>query len=139
MLVLEHVPVTSKALLEGTVGAVVVCTPVALGQLLSLSPLHDTHGFLPWLAVVVVVASAEELFLRGALHDAATRWAGPWAAVTLGAVCFALLHVPLYGWHVLPLDTTVGLVLGSLRLSSGTPAAPAVTHILADVAGWFLR
>jgi len=47
--------------------------------------------------------------------------------------------VPLYGWHVLPLDLAVGVVLGGLRQATGTAAAPAITHVLADVAGWFLR
>jgi len=60
-------------------------------------------------------------------------------AIVVGAVCFALLHVPLYGWHVLPLDLAVGLVLGGLRQATGTPAAPAVTHVGADLVGWFLR
>ncbi|MCU1587768.1 MAG: hypothetical protein JWN31_1261, partial [Frankiales bacterium] len=39
----------------------------------------------------------------------------------------------------LPLDLAVGLVLGGLRQQTGTPAAPAVTHVGADFAGWFLR
>lgn len=134
-----RVPLGWRPLGTGLIGAAIVCAPVALGRLASLAPLHDTHGFASWLAVVTVVASAEELFLRGALYDATARLAGPAAAVVVGAVCFALLHVPLYGWHVLPLDLAVGLVLGGLRQSTGTPAAPAVTHVLADVAGWFLR
>ena len=134
-----RVPVSARAVLAGVAGAAVVCAPVALGHLASLRPLHGTDGFLPWVAVVTVVAGAEELFLRGTLYDATHRLAGSPAAVALGAICFALLHVPLYGWHVLPLDFAVGLVLGGLRHATGTPAAPAVTHVLADVAGWFLR
>jgi hypothetical protein len=35
----------------------------------------------------------------------------------------------------------VGLrvVLGGLRQGSGTPLAPAITHVGADIVGWFLR
>jgi hypothetical protein len=131
-----RVPVTRRALALGLLGILVVCLPVGLGHLVALKPLHGTDGFLPWALAVTVVAAAEELFLRGALFDAVGR---PWPAVALGAVLFALLHVPLYGWHVVPLDLAVGVVLGGLRVEAGTPAAPAVTHVGADLVGWFLR
>lgn len=134
-----RIPVGRAALVAGLVGSVVVCAPVALGALVTLRPLHDATGFLPWAAAVTVVATAEEVFLRGALYDAVDSLAGAVPAVVVAAVCFALLHVPLYGWHVLPLDLAVGLVLGGLRQATGTPAAPAVTHVGADLAGWFLR
>lgn len=134
-----RVPVSRNAVLAGLAGAAVVCTPVGLQQLLTFRPVHGTEGFARWAAVVVVVATAEEVFLRGALYDAVEDLAGAPAAVGVGAVCFALLHVPLYGWHVLPLDLAVGVVLGGLRQGTGTPAAPAVTHVGADLVGWFLR
>jgi membrane protease YdiL (CAAX protease family) len=134
-----RVPVTRRALALGLLGIVVVCLPVGLEQLVTVRPLRGTTGLLPWAAAVTVVASAEEVFLRGALHDAvAARWPVPFA-VGVGAVCFALLHVPLYGWHVVPLDLAVGVVLGGLRAEAGTPFAPAVTHVGADLVGWFLR
>ena len=131
--------VTPRVLPIGLVGAAVICAPVLLRQLLSGRPLHNAAGFSSWAVVVVVVATAEELFLRGALYDAVNDLAGTPAAVAVGAICFAALHVPLYGWHVLPLDLAVGVVLGGLRQLSGTPAAPAVAHVSADIAGWFLR
>ena len=65
--------------------------------------------------------------------------AGLARALGVAAVAFALLHVPLYGWSVLPLDLAVGVVLGLLRSWSGTAAAPAVTHVVADLVGWFVR
>jgi membrane protease YdiL (CAAX protease family) len=131
-----RVPVSRGAVGLGLLGIVIVCLPVGLGQLVAVRPLHGTTGFLPWALAVVVVAGAEEVFLRGTLYDAI---AVPWVAVVVGAVLFALLHVPLYGWHVVPLDLAVGLVLGGLRAESGTPAAPAITHVGADLVGWFLR
>lgn len=134
-----RVRLSRSAALAGLVGAAVVCAPVAFGALLTLRPLHGSSGFAPWAAAVVVVATAEELFLRGALYDAVEQLGGAVVAVAVGAVCFALLHVPLYGWHVLPLDLAVGIVLGGLRQVTGTPAAPAVAHVGADLAGWFLR
>jgi membrane protease YdiL (CAAX protease family) len=134
-----RVPVTRRALALGLAGLALVCFPVALEHLLTFRPVHGTDGFVMWALVVTVVAGAEEVFLRGTLYDAVTRWRSEGWAIVIGAVCFALLHVPMYGWHVLPLDLAVGLVLGGLRQQSGTPAAPAVTHIGADFVGWFLR
>lgn len=134
-----RVPVSRRALLVGLAGTALVCAPVGLQHLLTARPVHGTEGFAAWAAVVVVVATAEEVFLRGSLYDAVEQLGGAGPAVLVGAVCFALLHVPLYGWHVLPLDLAVGVVLGGLRQGTGTPAAPAVTHVGADLVGWFLR
>ncbi len=134
-----RVPVSRRALVIGLAGVALVCAPVGLEHLLTTRPVHDGHGFVGWALAVTVVATAEEVFLRGALYDAASAVWGVPAAVVLGAVCFALLHVPLYGWHVVPLDLAVGIVLGGLRQGAGTPAAPAVTHVGADLVGFFLR
>lgn len=134
-----RVPLSWQAVGLGVLGVAVVCLPVGLEQLVSLRAIRGTTGLLPWAAAVVVVATAEEVFLRGALFDAVAARAPAWVAVGVGAACFALLHVPLYGWHVLPLDLAVGVVLGGLRVEAGTPLAPAVTHVGADLVGWFLR
>ena len=134
-----RVPVSARALAIGAAGLVLVCAPVAVDHVFTARPVAGTHGFLPWAAAVVVVASAEEVFLRGTLYDAVEGVWGAGAAIVLGAVCFTALHVPLYGWHVVPLDIAVGLVLGGLRQGAGTPFAPAVTHVGADLVGWFLR
>ncbi len=124
----------------GLVGSALICGPAAVSHLTSGTVGgHPLTGFPQWVAVVAVVACAEELFLRGTLFGAAEDLAGAGPAVGLCAVVFALLHVPLYGWHVLPLDTAVGVVLGGLRVWSRTWVAPAVAHVTADVAGWFLR
>ena len=131
-----RVPVTGPAIGAGLVGAAVLCVPVLIGW----EPrLPVTEGFARWALVVSVVAVAEEVFLRGALYDAVEDVRGDNAAIAVGAVLFALLHVPLYGWHVVPLDLAVGVLLGELRRTSGTAAAPAVTHVGADLAAWFLR
>lgn len=129
-------PVTRRAVALGLLGTAIICLPVGLGHLVALKPLHDADGFVPWALAVTVVAGAEEVFLRGTLFDAirSERW-----AVVVGAVLFGLLHVPLYGWHVVPLDVAVGLVLGGLRVEAGTPTAPGIAHVGADLVGWFLR
>lgn len=131
------VPVSWRAVGVGLAGAALLSVPVAL--LRGSAPVHGVSGFGSWAVVVAVVATAEEVFLRGALYDAVLAARSERAALAVGAVAFALLHVPLYGWHVVPLDLAVGVLLGELRRTSGTPAAPAVTHVGADLAAWFLR
>ncbi len=121
----------------GLGAAALLCLPVVLTR--GDQPLYDGNGFARWALVVTVVAVAEELFLRGALYDAVAGRAGENAAIAVGAVAFALLHVPLYGWQVLALDLVVGLIFGELRRRTGTAAAPAVAHVGADLAAWFLR
>ena len=94
--------------------------------------------FLPWAVIIVGVAVAEEAILRGALFDRVLRIGGAPLAVLVTTIAFALLHVPLYGWHVVPLDLAVGLVLGGLRVATGGFAASAAAHAVADVATWWL-
>ena len=96
------------------------------------------HSFPTWAVLTAFVAGAEEAFLRGAVFDAVQRRHSADAAVVVAAIAFAALHVPLYGWHVVPLDFAVGLVLGATRLVAGTWTAPAIAHIGADFGGWWL-
>ena len=127
--------VTFRALGWGLAGAVALVA----GPLGRPGPhLSGRSGLLPWALGIALVVGAEEAFLRGALWRACEGWAGPAAALGLTSVAFALMHVPVYGWRAIPLDALVGLVLGGLRLASGSVAAPAVAHLVADWAGWWL-
>jgi membrane protease YdiL (CAAX protease family) len=94
--------------------------------------------FVPWALITIVVASAEEGVLRGALFDRIERIGGLPLAVAVTTLAFALMHVPLYGWHVVPLDLAVGLVLAGLRIGTRGLAAPAAAHVVADLATWWL-
>ena len=123
----------------GVIGAVVLCVPAALRHAMDGTLGWSAHGYLPWAVAVVAVASAEEALLRGSLYRAVDQRAGAVAAIALTSVAFALLHVPLYGWAVVPLDLAVGVWLGVLRAVTGSAVAPAVAHSLADLAGWWLR
>jgi membrane protease YdiL (CAAX protease family) len=123
----------------GIGGAIVLCLPPMIH--------HVAHPGVPgpadllpaWASVVTLVAVAEELLLRGALYEALLRWRGQHTAIAVTAVAFAALHIPLYGWAVVPLDLAVGVFLGALRAMAGSVSAPALTHTLADLAGWWLR
>jgi membrane protease YdiL (CAAX protease family) len=103
-----------------------------------VEPPLPISSFPVWALTVVLVAGSEEVLLRGALFDACLTLAGPAAAVVVTSMAFAVIHVPLYGVAALPLDLAVGMWLGSLRLLSGSVAAPATAHILADLVGWWL-
>ena len=101
-------------------------------------PFQPAASFLPWAAVTVLVATAEEVVLRGVLFHALDEASGTSIALAATSVAFALLHVPLYGWHVVPLDLGVGLCLGGLRVLTGGVAAPAIAHAVADLATWWI-
>lgn len=128
-----------RSLALGVLGAGVLVAPVLVSHAVTGRPLvHPGAGYAGWALATAVVATAEEAFLRGALFSALLRLRGDALAVVGAAVAFAALHVPLYGWRVLPLDLAVGLGLGALRLVSGGWAAPALAHTGADLAGWWL-
>lgn len=119
--------------------AAVLCIPPLLERIFH-GGVDEPAGALPvWAAVVTLVAVAEELLLRGAVFEAVLQWRGECEAVMITAVAFALLHVPVYGWHVALLDFAVGVILGVLRVVAGSVSAPAFAHVLADLAGWWLR
>lgn len=94
--------------------------------------------FLVWAAITTVVAAAEEGILRGVLFDRIRVARGVVAAIALTTIAFALIHVPVYGWHVVPLDLAVGLGFAGLRLSTRSVLAPATAHAVADLATWWL-
>ncbi|MEO8273254.1 MAG: CPBP family intramembrane glutamic endopeptidase, partial [Chloroflexota bacterium] len=111
----------------------------AIGGLTILPGLgRPAAPFLPWAVITIVVASAEEALLRGRLFTAVQRAGGITAAVLVTALAFALMHVPLYGWTVVPLDLAVGIALGGLRLATRGVVAPAAAHAVADLATWWL-
>lgn len=128
--------ITVRGAAAGVMGGAVLVVPVLLAHGLGTTP--PAGNYLRWAGATAVVAGAEEAYLRGALYDAVRHAHGVDAAIIVGAVAFAALHVPLYGWHAAPLDLAVGLILGGLRATTGTWTAPAIAHIGADLVGWWL-
>jgi len=127
-----------SSVVAGAFGGAVLVGLVIATRSAEIPGLAPATGFGPWLAVTILVATAEELVLRGALFDAIDASLGTLEAVVLTTAVFALMHVPLYGWHVVPLDLGVGLWLAGLRLATGGIAAPAIAHTIADLATWWL-
>jgi membrane protease YdiL (CAAX protease family) len=119
------------------VGLALVVLALLIGRD-QLPVLRPAVPFLPWLAVTGLVATAEEVALRGALFDATERIGGPAVAILVTSLAFAIMHVPFYGPHVLLLDLGVGLALSGLRLLTGGVRAPAIAHLVADAATWWI-
>lgn len=127
------------SLLVGSLGGIVfVALPRLAHPLLPAVIGMRPEPFAAWVLVTAVVVTGEEALVRGALFTALERAAGPVAAVAVTSLAFALMHVPLYGWHVVPLDLGVGVWLGGLRLATGGVAAPAIAHGLADLSTWWI-
>jgi len=82
--------------------------------------------------VGALAAVAEEALFRRLAYARLLRF-GATAAVVASALAFALLHVPLYGIEVLPVDLGAGLLLSWQRWASGTWAVPAATHVAAEL------
>ena len=90
------------------------------------------------LPLSLLAAVAEEALFRRAAYGALERH-GAAVAVGVTALAFALIHVPLYGWAVLPVDLGAGLLLSWQRWASGTWTVPAATHAAANVVMTVLR
>ncbi len=93
-----------------------------------LHPVYTPEAF----TANIVAAIAEEAFFRRFVYGwLAARSEG--LAIVGAAALFALIHVPTYGFGVLPIDFAAGLLLGWQRRESGTWMSPAVTHIVANI------
>jgi membrane protease YdiL (CAAX protease family) len=83
-------------------------------------------------AASLVAAVAEEALFRRLAYGLLLP-AGVGIAVTGSALLFAMVHVPLYSWAILPIDLAAGVVLGWQRWASGGWAVPAITHAAANL------
>ena len=84
-------------------------------------------------AASVVAAVAEEVFFRRLVYGwLASSW-GATVAICGSAVAFAAIHVPVYGFAVLPIDTAAGLLLGWQRWMTGGWSASGLTHVAANL------
>ncbi len=93
--------------------------------------------FWVWGAIAAAIASLEEIVIRGWLQPSWTAERGPVAGVVIASIVFALIHLPRYGLGAMPLDFSVGLALGGLRLVTGRVLPCAVAHVIADWGAWF--
>ncbi len=83
-------------------------------------------------AAGTLAAVAEEIWFRR-LAFGLLAPGGPVLAVAGSAALFAAVHVPIYGFWVLPVDLAAGALLGWQRLVTGSWEPSALTHAVANV------
>ena len=103
----------------------------ALGRALVDVPVRSI-GLGSALALNALAAVAEEAFFRRYLYGLLVPVGGTAVAVLVTAAAYALVHVTVWGWWVLPLDLAAGLVLSWQRAATGRWSVPAATHVLAN-------
>ena len=125
----ETAPLRSgNALLVGL--AAVIAATYVVGRPIPAPPASLAGA----LGTSVLAAVAEEALFRRLLYGTMLRL-GAMAAVVLSAAAFAAIHVPAYGTAALWVDFGAGLILGWQRWASGGWAAPAATHVAANLLG----
>ncbi|HWD71097.1 MAG TPA: CPBP family intramembrane glutamic endopeptidase [Actinomycetota bacterium] len=118
-------------------GLVAMLIAARLPGLLGMAP-HGAgrivvHAAPAAVAASVVAAVAEEAFFRRLVYGwLASSW-GAAVAICGSAVAFAAIHVPVYGFAVLPIDTAAGLLLGWQRWMTGGWSASGLTHVAANL------
>lgn len=121
------------SILVGLAVGAILLAPLISGPL-TTRPLAT---FWPWAAIAAVVATLEETAIRGVLYRSWREEAGPVAAIVAGAIVFALIHLPRYGYAAMPLDLAVGFALGGLRALTGRVLPCVIAHTIADWGAWF--
>ncbi|WP_019465307.1 CPBP family intramembrane glutamic endopeptidase [Dyella japonica] len=97
------------------------------------------------LAVLVISIGpmVEELLFRGVLLSAIARYTSNGVAIVLSALLFACVHLPdlSFLWYALPNLALLGMILGWLRVQSGSIWPAVVAHgmnNLLAVVSWFM-
>ena len=129
--------VRSSARLHPGVMLTVGLAAVALALLTGGRPMPAP--LIAWaLPLTLLAAVAEEALFRRAMYGALER-GGTLVAIGATALAFALVHVPIYGVAVFPVDLGAGLLLSWQRWAAGSWTVPAATHAAANVVMTVLR
>lgn len=83
-------------------------------------------------AIAVFPAACEEILFRGVVLPSLARWMTPVGAVLASALMFGLIHLDSAGdglaFTRIPFAILVGVVLGLLRLRTGSLLPPIIAH-----------
>jgi membrane protease YdiL (CAAX protease family) len=91
---------------------------------------HSWHDFFLKLFLLGVLAPiCEEIFFRGILQSSLTRRIGPWRAIVVTAVLFALIHSTSFYPHLL---LTLGFLFSWLYYVTGTIRVPIICHVISN-------
>lgn len=113
-------------------------------QVFYLDPYEEEGWSFAWPVLLVCVqpAAFEELAFRGVIQGSVQSVVGPWQAVLVSAAMFAILHLSIIS---LPHLLTLGIVLGWMRMHSGSIFPGMIVHfihnllvLLDESAGGFL-
>jgi uncharacterized protein len=81
---------------------------------------------------IFVQSTSEEIFFRGWIQAAISRYWGSWAGLIAAALLFAAMHYAVvHTWQALGNVFLAGLVFGALYRATGNIIAPAMAHF-----GW---
>lgn len=131
-------PRRGRDLLLGAVGAAasvaLLATTVAVlgghaGEFIRRAAELEARERLLLLCIGALAAVTEETIFRGYLQSSLHRRWGPVVAVLVTAALFALYHLQLSP-VALFIKFGIGLIFGSLRLTTGTLWSPAAAHLL---------
>lgn len=108
---------------------------MAFGRNVGLSPLLSRTGAVAWLAFTIVLAPvAEELLMRGAMFERASRFLKPWGAILSTSALFVLLHLQV-GSIARPVSLVpLALMLGWLRWRTGRLWPCILLHVWSNLA-----
>jgi membrane protease YdiL (CAAX protease family) len=92
----------------------------------ALAPRGALDGLVSVAVIAIGPGLGEEIVTRGVLLPSLTRALRPWGAVVLSALLFAAMHFDPYRFLF---TLTIGLVLGVVRLRTGSLWPPIVAHV----------
>lgn len=86
------------------------------------------------LAVLISAPVGEEIVFRGFIYRGLSEsWLGPWGAVFVSALMFAVIHTQ-YTLYYLGEVFAIGVILGLARMLSGTTVLPMLMHMVHNAA-----
>lgn len=118
-----------------------------VGQQIGFSNLYDSSEYiLAFITLVIMAPFAEEFLFRGYFQGEVARKVGKVASVVGVALVFGLFHLPgfssegvVWQWGAAMDTFSLGLVMGVMRLLTGTIWASVVLHMLKNgIAFYFL-
>lgn len=126
------VPLPRGLRLAGAWPVTIVGTAAVVASTLVAGPPAPLRLVALALPLNAFAAISEEALFRRLLYGRLERFGAP-VAIGVTAVMFGAMHLPLYGVVAFPLNLGAGLLFSWQRFASGSWAAPAATHVAANL------
>lgn len=116
-----------------------------VGQQITFTNLYSRSEYiLAFITLVVVAPFAEELLFRGYFQGVVTKKTGKIVGVLVTAMVFGLLHLPgftsdgvQWQWGVVADTFSLGLIVGVLRLLTGSIWSGVILHALKNAIAYY--